>query len=61
MKLGEAMYKQGAEAGAGGDAGGPGQPGGGQAGGGQAGGGGREGVVDADFEEVDEERKNRSA
>jgi molecular chaperone DnaK len=62
MKLGEAMYKQGAEAGPGGDAGGPGAGAGGPGGGGQAGAGsGREGVVDADFEEVDEERKNRSA
>ena len=52
MKLGEAMYRaqQGAEGAA---AGGPG------AGGGAAG-GNAEGVVDAEFEEVDDERK-RSA
>jgi molecular chaperone DnaK len=60
MKLGEAMYKAQAGAGGPGEDAGPGQAGGAQPGAG-AGGGGREGVVDADFEEVDEERKNRSA
>jgi molecular chaperone DnaK len=47
MKLGEAMYKAQAEGAGGGDAtgGGPQQPGGG------------EGVVDAEFEEVDDDRK----
>ncbi len=58
MKLGEAMYK--AQAGGGDDAGpggaGPGA-GGGDAGSNAAG----EGVVDADFEEVDEGRRDKSA
>jgi molecular chaperone DnaK len=55
MKLGEAMYKAQQEAGGGGT---PGDDaGGGPAGGARAGG---EGVVDAEFEEVDDERK-RSA
>ena len=55
MKLGEAMYKAQQEAGGGGT---PGDDaGGGRAGGARAGG---EGVVDAEFEEVDDERK-RSA
>ena len=52
MKLGEAMYKAQAEsaAGGGGAAGGDGGP--------QASGGGpSEGVVDAEFEEVDDDRK----
>jgi molecular chaperone DnaK len=54
MKLGEAMYKAQQEAGGGGT---PGDDaGGGPAGGARAG----EGVVDAEFEEVDDERK-RSA
>jgi molecular chaperone DnaK len=52
MKLGEAMYKAQAAAGeAGGGGGGPQQPGGG------SGGAGGEGVVDAEFEEVDDDRK----
>ncbi len=62
MKLGEAMYRSQQQAGAGGN-------GGAWTGGGQAGNGhdragreaGGERVVDADFEEVDENRKNRSA
>ncbi len=51
MKLGEAMYKAQQEAGAapGGSAG-PGA-------GGEAGASGKEGVVDADFEEVDGDKK----
>jgi molecular chaperone DnaK len=55
MKLGEAMYKaeQAAAAGAG-----PGSGGGNGAGDGQA---GPEKVVDAEFEEVDDERKGRTA
>ena len=58
MKLGEAMYK--AQAGGdGGEAGGPGGPGGPGAGAGGAA-GRDEGVVDADFEEVDDDKK-RSA
>ncbi len=58
MKLGEAMYK--AQQG-GGDAGGG--PTGGDAGGGAQGGGqaGDDKVVDADFEEVDDQKKSRSA
>jgi molecular chaperone DnaK len=52
MKMGEALYKGAADPGAGGPAGG--------AGGGQ--GGARDGVVDADFEEVDDDKnKKRSA
>ncbi len=60
MKLGEAMYRaqqgagEGAEAGAAGD-----QPGG--PGAGAGGGSSEEGVVDADFEEVDENRRDKSA
>jgi molecular chaperone DnaK len=71
MRLGEAMYKaQQAEAGPGGPSapggpGGPGAdgPGAGAAGGaGGAGGGARDGkVVDAEFEEVNEKKKGRSA
>src|SRR5579884_3482248 len=63
MKLGEAMYKaqQGAEAGPGPGAG----PGGGAAGGGPGAGpggaAGNEKVVDADFEEVDEQKRRGSA
>src|SRR5437879_5960611 len=60
MKLGEAMYKTqqtgGGEAGPGGPQGGAG-PGGG----GAAGGPGSEKVVDADFEEVDDQKKRGSA
>ncbi|UEM21139.1 molecular chaperone DnaK [Skermanella mucosa] len=57
MKLGEAMYKAGQDDGAGG-AGGPGA--GGAAGAGaQA--GGDSTVVDADFEEVDDDKKSKSA
>jgi molecular chaperone DnaK len=53
MKLGEAMYRasQGAAAG---------EAGGAQAGGAQAGGGGDDKVVDAEFEEVDPEKKKAS-
>jgi molecular chaperone DnaK len=56
MKLGEAMYRaqQGADGQGGGDSG-AGPTGGGAAGAEEP------GVVDADFEEVDEDRKNRSA
>ncbi len=53
MKLGEAMYKAQQEGGAGGPQ--PGQGGGSGAAGGQ--GGGKDGVVDADFEEVDGDKK----
>src|SRR5690606_5168535 len=57
MKLGEAMYK--AQQGEGGDAGGPT---GGPAGGPTGGPGADEGVVDAEFEEVDDDdKKKRSA
>jgi molecular chaperone DnaK len=56
MKLGEAMYK--GAGGPGGEAGGPGAGGPGAAAGGGA---DDSGVVDADFEEVDENRKGRSA
>ncbi|MBB4267536.1 molecular chaperone DnaK [Roseospira visakhapatnamensis] len=56
MKLGEAMYKAQQEAGAapGGDADGPSAPGGDA---GTGGGKADDGVVDADFEEVDDSRK----
>jgi molecular chaperone DnaK len=57
MKLGEAMYRQ-AEGAAGGATGGDGA--GPSAGGGESG-GGPEGVVDVDFEEVDENKKGKSA
>jgi molecular chaperone DnaK len=56
MKLGEAMYRahqEGGDSDAGGDSG-PGAAGGG-------GGGAREGVVDAEFEEVDDTGRKRSA
>jgi molecular chaperone DnaK len=56
MKLGEAMYKAQQEAGAG-SQGGPG----GAAGGGHPGGGADDKVVDADFEEVDDQKKRGSA
>jgi molecular chaperone DnaK len=63
MKLGEAMYK--AQQSAGGDAGGGPQggagPGGGAAAGGPGGGPGGDKVVDADFEEVDDQKKRGSA
>ena len=55
MKLGEAMYR----AQQGGGEAGPGAPGGPEAGAGAGTGG--EGVVDADFEEVDEGRRDKSA
>jgi molecular chaperone DnaK len=58
MKLGEAMYK--AQQSAGGDAGGP-QGGPGAHGGPGAGGPGGDKVVDADFEEVDDQKKRGSA
>jgi molecular chaperone DnaK len=59
MKMGEALYKaQAAEAQPSGGAGGGEQPGGGGAGGGGATGGGKnDKVVDADFEEVDPNKK----
>jgi len=62
MKLGEAMYKQSqdeaAQAAAGGAA--PGDSGG-SSGGGSSGGGKKEDVVDAEFTEVDNDKKNKSA
>ncbi|WP_158048364.1 molecular chaperone DnaK [Skermanella pratensis] len=59
MKLGEAMYKAGQDDGAGG-AGGPGAGGAaGASAGAQA--GGDSTVVDADFEEVDDDKKSKSA
>jgi molecular chaperone DnaK len=69
MKVGEALYKaQQAEQAAAGDGGGPqGAPGGGPQGGGPQGGashgaaGGNDKVVDADFEEVDDQKKRGSA
>jgi molecular chaperone DnaK len=60
MKLGEAMYKAQAGGGDGGPDAGPGTGPGAGAGGEGAGGAG-EGVVDADFEEVDEGRRDKSA
>src|SRR5207237_1312457 len=60
MKLGEAMYRaQQAPGGEGGPQGGAGGPGAGQPGG-SAGGPGGDKVVDADFEEVDEQKKRGS-
>jgi molecular chaperone DnaK len=56
MKLGEAMYR--AQQGGGGDGDAGSAAGGGQAGGGQ---GASEGVVDAEFEEVDDDQRKRSA
>ena len=58
MKLGEAMYKQAQEE-AGGGAGGPDGPGG--AAGGQGPGGKNEDVVDAEFTEVDDDKKNKKS
>ena len=59
MKLGEAMYRQADGGGAGPGAGGNGSA---EAGGGpESGAGGQEGVVDVDFEEVDENKKGKSA
>jgi molecular chaperone DnaK len=60
MKLGEAMYK--AQQSGGGESG-PGGPqgGAGPGGGGAAGGPGSDKVVDADFEEVDDQKKRGSA
>jgi molecular chaperone DnaK len=51
MKLGEAMYKQTQESGAGGGSGA----------GGAAGCGGKEDVVDAEFTEVDDDKKNKKS
>jgi molecular chaperone DnaK len=60
MKLGETMYKaQQASEAAGGPQGGP--QGGPHAGPGSAGGHGNDKVVDADFEEVDDQKKRGSA
>jgi molecular chaperone DnaK len=53
MKLGEAMYKQAQEGGA------PGEPGGAQGGG--DGSGKTEDVVDAEFTEVDDDKKNKKS
>jgi molecular chaperone DnaK len=68
MKLGEAMYRTqqsaGGESGPGGPQGGPGAHGGtgaGGAAGGPGGGPGSDKVVDADFEEVDDQKKRGSA
>jgi molecular chaperone DnaK len=58
MKLGEAMYRASQQSGAGAGAGAAGD---GDAGAGAGASGGKEGVVDADFEEVDENRKSGSA
>jgi molecular chaperone DnaK len=52
MKLGEAMYKQAEQAGQGGDGG---------ASGGSAAGGKKEDVVDAEFTEVDDDKKNKKS
>src|SRR5205823_9231323 len=64
MKLGETMYKTqqtgGGDSGPGGPQGGPGAQGG-SGGGGAAGGPGSDKVVDADFEEVDDQKKRGSA
>ncbi|MFL5043641.1 MAG: hypothetical protein ACJ8EA_02250, partial [Xanthobacteraceae bacterium] len=57
MTLGEAMYKQAQESGAGG--GGPG--GGPGAGTGPEAGGRKEDVVDAEFTEVDDDKKNKKS
>jgi molecular chaperone DnaK len=57
MKLGEAMYRQAD----GGGAGAPGGDGASGSGGSEQGAGGQEGVVDVDFEEVDENKKGKSA
>src|ERR1700716_3603350 len=59
MKLGEAMYKQSQEGGAGGPDGGPG---GAASGGASPGGDGKkEDVVDAEFTEVDDDKKNKKS
>ena len=61
MKLGEAMYKAEGE-GEGAAAGEPEPPGADEGdGGGEAGDAGQDNIVDADFEEVDDEKKNKSA
>ncbi len=59
MKLGEAMYKQ-AQEGQGGQGGGPGGPGS-AAPGGDGAGGKKEDVVDAEFTEVDDDKKNKKS
>jgi molecular chaperone DnaK len=56
MKLGEAMYKQSQD---GGGAGGPGAGPGGAAPGGES--GKNEDVVDAEFTEVDDDKKNKKS
>jgi molecular chaperone DnaK len=56
MKLGEAMYKQAQDGGAGGPEG----PGG-AAPGGEGSGGKNEDVVDAEFTEVDDDKKNKKS
>src|SRR5438128_6907581 len=64
MKLGEALYKAQAESGGDGAQGGPGAGAGGTGGGpsgGPSGGHGNDKVVDADFEEVDDQKKRGSA
>src|SRR5207302_7172473 len=60
MKLGEALYKAQAESGGEPPQGGPGS-GAGATGGGPGGGHGNDKVVDADFEEVDDQKKRGSA
>ena len=55
MKLGEAMYKQAQEG-----QGGPGDPGG-AAPGGDGSAGKKEDVVDAEFTEVDDDKKNKKS
>ena len=59
FKLGEAMYKA-SQASAGGAGPGPSADGGGAGANADGDGQGKEGVVDADFEEVDEKRKSGS-
>jgi molecular chaperone DnaK len=54
MKLGEAMYKQAEQDAAGGHQGGDGT-------GGSAGGSAKEDVVDAEFTEVDDDKKNKKS
>jgi molecular chaperone DnaK len=61
MKLGEALYKAQQAEQAGADAGGPSQGGPSQGGPSHGGAGGNDKVVDADFEEVDDQKKRGSA
>ena len=59
MKLGEAMYKQQQETQGGDGAGGAGGPGAGASSGGEP--GKKEDVVDAEFTEVDDDKKNKKS